>query len=551
MNINIFENKIRRLDLEKFIDTRCLICANSGGGKSYAVRKLLEEANDKVVCVVLDIEGEFKTLREKYDFLLIGDGGDVELNQKVAKLLPKKLLGLNIPAIIDISELKRKERILYVKAFLESLMDLPKKFWKPCIVVLDEAHMLCGQQEKQESCSSVIDLMTRGRKRGYCGVLCTQRISKLHKDAAAEGNNVMMGRTTLDVDVRRAADILGIPTKEAMKTLRELQPGEFFVFGPATDTTGVFKAKIGQVKTTHPKVGMDVSGIVIQPTVKIKKLISALADLPKREKDKIQQQRDYLLEIDNLKRELSAAKNNPQRERSSQVNVNAKLKRLKVQQLKEVKEYQRLTKSLELKLKRIAKILEVPTSIQSVKSEPAQLMPKPIPQESKIGKRLYNSSITTTVVKGGALRMLKAAVMFYPNPITRARMGALAGLSYKSGTFGTYLATLKREMAIEEQGGGFVATSIGLDMAGDVEPMPTDSESIISLWMGIVKGGAARMLRTLANYYPESISRELLGEEAEISSTSGTFGTYLATLKRNGLITQNGSLLKASDELFE
>jgi hypothetical protein len=37
---------------------------------------------------------------------------------------------------------------------------------------------------------------------------------------------------------------------------------------------------------------------------------------------------------------------------------------------------------------------------------------------------------------------------------------------------------------------------------------------------------------------------------AEISPTSGTFGTYLATLKRNGLVKVHGRTLKASRELM-
>lgn len=213
--MKIFKDKKLRIDLPKFIDSRGLICANSGGGKSYALRKILEESSNSVMSIVLDVEGEFRTLREEYDFLLIGNEGDVELDMSSAKLIPKKIMGLEVSTIIDISDLKRNERIRYVRDFLEALMELPRKkegggtYWKPCLVILDEAHLLAGQQEKQDSCSSVIDLMTRGRKRGYCGVLCTQRISKLHKDAVAEANNIMIGRTGLDIDMKRASEILG------------------------------------------------------------------------------------------------------------------------------------------------------------------------------------------------------------------------------------------------------------------------------------------------------------------------------------------------------
>jgi hypothetical protein len=42
--------------------------------------------------------------------------------------------------------------------------------------------------------------MSQGRKRGFAGIIATQRLSKLHKDAAAEANNVIIGRTWLDAD---------------------------------------------------------------------------------------------------------------------------------------------------------------------------------------------------------------------------------------------------------------------------------------------------------------------------------------------------------------
>ena len=88
-------------------------------------------------------------------------------------------------------------------------MELPKQFWMSYFVFLEEAHKLCGEQDKQESASAVKDLMSRGRKMGYCGVLITQRIAKLHKDAAAECNNKFIGRTNLDIDMDRAAKELG------------------------------------------------------------------------------------------------------------------------------------------------------------------------------------------------------------------------------------------------------------------------------------------------------------------------------------------------------
>ena len=90
--------------------------------------------------------------------------------------------------------------------------------------------------------------MTRGRKRGFCGILATQRISKLHKDAAAEANNKMIGRSALDVDMKRSADELGFSGRDDQHRLRTLKPGEFFCFGPALSDT-VIEATVGDITT--------------------------------------------------------------------------------------------------------------------------------------------------------------------------------------------------------------------------------------------------------------------------------------------------------------
>jgi len=53
--IGMGEDGLVGIDLNNLIDTRLLIQANSGGGKSYAIRKLLEETHGKVQHIVLDL----------------------------------------------------------------------------------------------------------------------------------------------------------------------------------------------------------------------------------------------------------------------------------------------------------------------------------------------------------------------------------------------------------------------------------------------------------------------------------------------------------------
>jgi DNA helicase HerA-like ATPase len=69
-------------------------------------------------------------------------------------------------------------------------------------LVILEVDIYCPERGsgEAESTEAVISLMSQGRKRGFSGIIATQRLSKLHKDAAAEANNVIIGRTWLDAD---------------------------------------------------------------------------------------------------------------------------------------------------------------------------------------------------------------------------------------------------------------------------------------------------------------------------------------------------------------
>jgi hypothetical protein len=74
--------------------------------------------------------------------------------------------------------------------------------------------------------------MCRGRKRGLAGVIATQRLAKLAKNVAAEASNFLMGRTFLDIDMARAADLLGMERRQA-EMFRDLNRGHFVALGPA------------------------------------------------------------------------------------------------------------------------------------------------------------------------------------------------------------------------------------------------------------------------------------------------------------------------------
>jgi len=299
-----------KMDVQRLIETRLLLQANSGGGKSWALRRILEQSFGMVQHLVIDPEGEFATLRERYDYVLAGRAGDTPAEPRSAGLLARRLLELGTSAIIDIYELKHHERIAFVKNFLEALVNAPKALWHPALVVIDEAHVYAPEKDRAESLSAVVDLATRGRKRGFCPILATQRIAKLSKDAAAELNNKLIGRASLDNDMRRAADELGMAAREDREGLRTLAEGEFYGFGPAISQV-VTKLKVGPVITTHPKAGSRHLMTPPPATAKVKAVLAQLADLPGEAEQEINDLKGAKAEISRLRGELTRARRSP------------------------------------------------------------------------------------------------------------------------------------------------------------------------------------------------------------------------------------------------
>jgi len=550
-----------KIDLKNLVATRLLIQANSGGGKSWLLRRVLEQSHGQVQQIVLDLEGEFSTLREKGDYLLAGRGGDIPVNLRTAELLARKLLELNVSTIVDVSELKKHERILFVKRFLDSLIDSPRKLWHPCIVVVDEAHQFCPQASKSESASSVIDLMTRGRKRGFCGILATQRISKLHKDACAEANNRLIGRTGLDIDRKRASEELGFTSKEDERSLRYLEPGEFYAFGSSISKE-IIKIKVGDVETTHPEPGSALKEASPTPE-NIKKLLKDVIDLPKEVEEELKTKQDMQKKINELKRDVRVLEQNKPLikidERGLEKAKEQGFRQASVEYEKRINILEREKSLQQKKISDIGRIVgkEVPKfnlqPIQS-KTEFKNKMPeiplraeKSVPQHTSVplNMDLDNNS---KQLRAGAMKMLNWLAGAYPNELTKQRVATLSGFSVKGGTFQAYLSELKRNGWVV----GANELSITEDGLQNATPQDIPSgEELLSLWCRKFRAGAGKILTLVYRKYPESISKEDIGYETGFESSGGTFQAYMSELRRNGLIKIEGGQVSISSEFFE
>ncbi len=265
-----------KLDIEELLATRLLVQGNSGSGKSHLLRRLLEQSAPWVQQVVIDPEGDFVTLADKYGHVVVdGERTEAEL-AGIANRIRKN----RVSCVLTLEGLDLEEQMRAAAAFLNGLFDADRDYWYPVLVVVDEAQMFApsvggdvSEEARKMSLGAMTNLMCRGRKRGLAGVIATQRLAKLAKNVAAEASNFLMGRTFLDIDMARAADLLGMDRRQA-EMFRDLKRGNFVALGPALSRRPL-PIIIGNVETSArssspklmplPDAHLDVEGLIFTP----------------------------------------------------------------------------------------------------------------------------------------------------------------------------------------------------------------------------------------------------------------------------------------------
>lgn len=267
-----------QIDIEELLATRLLVQGNSGSGKSHLLRRLLEESAGLVQQIVIDPEGDFVTLADAFGHVVI-DAGAYDAREIVKMAARAREHRASVVLALDNLDLEAQMRC--AAAFLATLFEAPRAHWYPALVVVDEAQMFApavagdvSDETRRLSLGAMTNLMCRGRKRGLAGIIATQRLAKLAKNVAAEASNFLMGRTFLDIDMARAADLLGMERRQA-EAIRDLDRGQFLALGPAICRRPV-AIHIGAVKTatrmgTHsllplPKAdGSDLQAMLFDP----------------------------------------------------------------------------------------------------------------------------------------------------------------------------------------------------------------------------------------------------------------------------------------------
>lgn len=256
------------LDVKAVVGSRTYIAAITRYGKSWTSRKIVEEVFGQCGIVIIDPEGEYSSLREKYPFLIIG--ADVPIQIETAELMAEQVLKNGVSVIIDTS--RERDDKEYVKRFLDQFFYLETTIRKPYLLVVEESEDYApekGAPGTAECLRTLIAYAKKGGKRGIGCIFIGHRPAWISKGILSQCSNKALGKIE-QPDFKALENYARVP-REVIEKLPGFAPGEFCFVGDWVEQISF--VKVGNVKTTH--LGM--SPEIVPPSPK--SLESVIANL--------------------------------------------------------------------------------------------------------------------------------------------------------------------------------------------------------------------------------------------------------------------------------
>lgn len=264
---------------------RCLTAGTTGSGKSYTTRAMIEAflENDEFSNVIIDPEGEYYTLREKYDLVLAGaeaDECDLVIEETLedqegisfsytvsAEKLGEKIATNRMNVIIDLARLDEEVQQDVANKILRSILKHKKSKERkgiiPTNIFIEEASIFAKTGAKADiskKCKDVLKTLSkRGRKYAICTFFNTQRFTQLHNDIKSECDTKIIGHFYEMNDIERCKPYLGVKRfNDAKKMIDSLYKYKFFAIGNSFDHSSEMNRPIQfksvKVKTRHPQI---------------------------------------------------------------------------------------------------------------------------------------------------------------------------------------------------------------------------------------------------------------------------------------------------------
>lgn len=204
----------------------------TGSGKTNTSAVLIEELlSNGLPLTVVDIEGEYWGLKEKFEVLVAGRSqhAELEVGPNNAAQLAEISLKRGISIILDLSEFTQEEASKFLTHYFTSLWASSTLLKQPYQIVLEEAHEFVPQGIGTPLKQVLTRIALRGRKRGLGIILVSQRSAKVEKDVLTQTSLLFLHKVVHPVDLKVYKELIPLPAAQVEEMVRKLQPGEAVV----------------------------------------------------------------------------------------------------------------------------------------------------------------------------------------------------------------------------------------------------------------------------------------------------------------------------------
>jgi hypothetical protein len=233
------------LDAQTIATGRGCVIGQSGSGKSYLVGVIAEElCENSLPFVIIDTEGEYASLRQLYEVLIVGDEGSSDISTDVN--MQKLFLGAvsnGISIVLDVSNVLDKQK--YVQDALQSLYMVEDKARKPYLVIIEEADKFAPNVITRKNVNMIEEIAVRGRKRGIGLLVATQRPANISKNVLSQCSYGFVGKLSIENDIRAVSILFN--DRSRLNQITRLMPGNFMSFGLGKDSA----VKVRRRKVEH------------------------------------------------------------------------------------------------------------------------------------------------------------------------------------------------------------------------------------------------------------------------------------------------------------
>ncbi|MBT8507119.1 hypothetical protein AZH53_01570 [Methanomicrobiaceae archaeon CYW5] len=218
------------IDAQELVTGRTCIIAQSGAGKSWSIAVLCEQlCRYRIGFCLIDTEGEYFSLKDKFDLIWIGadEECDYDIEKANLKEILRESMHSGIPVIYDVSEVAMTDK---VARLAHILYDIATDERQPYLLIVEEADKFIPQSK--DSIKKIEEISRRGRKRGLGMLVATQRPAIVTKNVLSQCNNQIIGKLSIENDLKAVDLFFG--SKREVEELSTLNPGDFFVMGGLT-----------------------------------------------------------------------------------------------------------------------------------------------------------------------------------------------------------------------------------------------------------------------------------------------------------------------------